>query len=85
MRLNLILLWAAFFFTVQLVTLVFAWLKRSVLLGGVLLWSLLFGLPLTALARFLFGVGQHNRWTSDGPGILFVMMAFAFSALFASP
>lgn len=37
----------------------------------------------TLVAAFFFVVGQGNRWTSDGPGMLGVMIFFAGAALVA--
>lgn len=30
----------------------------------------------------LFGVGQKAHWTSDGPGMLFIMIGFLFCGIF---
>lgn len=43
------------------------------------------GLTLLSLAGmvFLFGVGQKAHWTSDGPGMLFIMIGVAACGCFA--
>lgn len=76
----------------------------SGLLLGFLIWGLMSrnglvrmlaklvvgGLALLSLSGmvFLFGVGQKAHWTSDGPGMLFIMIGVAvcgfFTLLFGS-
>lgn len=51
------------------------------LLGHLLLYGTALGA--TAFAWLLFSVGQANRWTSDGPGMLFIMILFAGSTFTA--
>lgn len=41
------------------------------------------GVPALLVCMGLFAVGQRARWTSDGPGMLFVMLGVAGSALVA--
>jgi hypothetical protein len=43
------------------------------------------GLTLLSLAGmiFLFGVGQKAHWTSDGPGMLFIMIGVVACGFFA--
>lgn len=43
------------------------------------------GLTLLSLAGmiFLFGVGQKAHWTSDGPGMLFIMIGVVVCGFFA--
>jgi len=36
-----------------------------------------------AAAAFLFKVGQQAHWTSDGPGMLLIMLGMVFCGLFA--
>jgi hypothetical protein len=45
-------------------------------LAGGIVFGLL-SLGFTALTGFLFHVGVRNHWSSDGPGMLFVMIAIA--------
>ena len=45
--------------------------------------SLLFGLASGLAAVGLVWVGVANGWTSDGPGMLIVMVGIPFCALFA--
>jgi hypothetical protein len=45
--------------------------------------GLVVALPATVICYGLWTVGQRNHWSSDGPGMLFVMLAFAGSGLAA--
>lgn len=53
---------------------VFAASKNPILhlIGGLLLG--LISLSLTALTLFLISVGVRNHWSSDGPGMLMIMI-----------
>ncbi|MGE0710831.1 MAG: hypothetical protein AB7N76_01900 [Planctomycetota bacterium] len=46
--------------------------------------AVLVALAATLAAYGLWQVGSRAHWTSDGPGILLVMLAFGFSALLAA-
>ena len=59
-----------------------AWQRGA--LGGIgRLALLLLAVAATAIAIALFLQGQSMRWTSEGPGILLVMVGLAASALIA--
>lgn len=48
-------------------------------IGGLIIFLMAIGS--SAVTVFLWNVGTENNWTSDGPGMLLVMIAFGVSAL----
>ncbi len=45
--------------------------------------SLVVAVPATLVCVAMWQVGQRNHWSSDGPGMLFIMIIFAGSGLAA--
>lgn len=45
--------------------------------------TLLVAVPATLVCVAMWQVGQRNHWSSDGPGMLFIMILFAGSGLAA--
>lgn len=49
----------------------------------VIIFMAIVGLASTAATIGLFALGHHNNWTSDGPGMLVVMLGVPFFGVIA--